>query len=99
MFILVKRISSVCLITCDIYYVLKLKWIVRFKMSCIVVDLKQWCPKKKKWKANILVRIHTLTLPASDEFCRLLMIFAISLDQVQSRQKVRPHLDPSCLTP
>ena len=33
----------------------------------------------------------------SDEFCRLLLIFANSLDLEQARQNVEPDLDPVCL--
>ena len=39
------------------------------------------------------------SLPASDNFCHLLITFANSLDPVQARQNVGPDLDPNCLTP
>ena len=39
------------------------------------------------------------SLPASDNFCHLLITFANSLDPDQARQNVRPDLDPNCLTP
>ena len=39
-----------------------------------------------------------LTLPASGIFCRLLMIFANSLDPDHARQNFGPDLDPNCLT-
>ena len=39
-----------------------------------------------------------LTLPASGEFCCLLITFANSLDPDQARQNVGPDLEPSCLT-
>ena len=35
--------------------------------------------------------------PASVDFCRLLMVFANSLDPGQARQNVGPDLDPSSL--
>ena len=38
------------------------------------------------------------SLPASGKFCRLLIIFANSLDPDQARQNVGPDLDPYCLT-
>ena len=34
------------------------------------------------------------SLPASDEFCRLLIIFASSLDLDQAQQYLGPDLDP-----
>ena len=39
------------------------------------------------------------SLPASGDFCHLLIAFANSLDPDQARQNVRPDLDPHCLTP
>ena len=39
------------------------------------------------------------SLPASGDFCRLLIIFANSLDPDQARRNVGPDLDPNCLTP
>ena len=39
------------------------------------------------------------TLPASGDFCRLLMTFSNSLDPDQARQNVGPDLDSKCLTP
>ena len=44
------------------------------------------------------VMIGTLTLPASDDFCRLLITFANGLDLDQVGCFVRPDLDPNCLT-
>ena len=38
------------------------------------------------------------SLPASGDFCHLLITFANSLDQDQARQNFRPDLDPNCLT-
>ena len=38
------------------------------------------------------------SFPASGDFCRLLIIFANSLDPDQARQNVGPDLDPNCLT-
>ena len=38
-------------------------------------------------------------LPASGDFCHLLITFAISLDPYQARQNVGPDLDPHCWTP
>ena len=38
------------------------------------------------------------SLLASGDFCRLLIIFANSLDPDQARQNVGPDLDPDCLT-
>ena len=40
-----------------------------------------------------------LTLPASGNFCHLLITFANSLDPDQAQQNVGPDLDPNCLTP
>ena len=37
-------------------------------------------------------------LPASGDFCRLLIIFANNLDPDQARQDVGPEVYPSCLT-
>ena len=45
----------------------------------------------------MLLKTH-LTLPASCEFCRLLMIFANSLDPDQARHSVGPELVLSFLT-
>ena len=44
------------------------------------------------------LKIHNKVnyLPASGKVCRLLMIFANSLDPDQARQNVGPDLDPSC---
>ena len=39
------------------------------------------------------------SLPASGDFCCLLITFANSLDPDQARQIVGPDLDPNCLTP
>ena len=39
------------------------------------------------------------SLPASADFCHLLITFANSLDLDQARQNVGPDLDPNCLTP
>ena len=39
------------------------------------------------------------SLPASGNFCHLLITFANSLDPDQARQNVGPDLDPNCLTP
>ena len=41
---------------------------------------------------------HSNSLPASGDFCRLLLIFANSFDPDQDRQDVGPDLDPNCLT-
>ena len=38
------------------------------------------------------------SLPASVNFCHLLIIFANSLDQDQDRQDVGPDLEPNCVT-
>ena len=40
-----------------------------------------------------------LTLPASGNFCNLLIAFANSLDLDLARQNVGPDLDQNCLTP
>ena len=37
-------------------------------------------------------------LPASGDFCHLLITFANSLDPHQDRQNVGPDLDPNCST-
>ena len=39
------------------------------------------------------------SLPASSDFCHLLITSANSLDPDQARQNGRPDLDPNCLTP
>ena len=39
------------------------------------------------------------SLPASGNFCNLLITFADSLDPDQAQQNVGPDLDPNCLTP
>ena len=39
------------------------------------------------------------SLPASGNFCNLLITFANSLDPDQTEQNVGPDLDPNCLTP
>ena len=39
------------------------------------------------------------SLPASGDFCHLLITFANSLDPDQAQQNVGPDLDPNCLTP
>ena len=39
------------------------------------------------------------SLPASGNFCHLLITFANSLDPDQARQNVEPDLDPNCLDP
>ena len=37
------------------------------------------------------------SFPASGDYCCLLITFAKSLDPDQTRQNVRPDLDPNCL--
>ena len=51
--------------------------------------------------AKVLARSCSLfiSLPASGDFCHLLITFANSLDPDQARQNVGPDLDPNCLTP
>ena len=39
------------------------------------------------------------SLPASSDFCRLLLSFANSLDPDQARPNVGPDQDPNCSTP
>ena len=39
------------------------------------------------------------SLPASYDFCCMLINFVNSLDRDQARQNVGPDLDPNCLTP
>ena len=39
------------------------------------------------------------SLPASGNFCHLLITYAKSLDPDQARHNAGPHLNPSCLTP
>ena len=39
------------------------------------------------------------SLPASSDFCHLLITLANSLDPDQARQNAWPDLDPNCLTP
>ena len=39
------------------------------------------------------------SLPASSDFCHLLITFANSLDANQARHNVGPDLDPNCKTP
>ena len=38
------------------------------------------------------------SLLASGDFCRLLIIFANSLDPDQDKQNIGPYVDPNCLT-
>ena len=45
-----------------------------------------------------MVNCVSNSLPASGEFCHLLLIFANSLDPGQAQQNVGPDLDPNCLT-
>ena len=51
------------------------------------------CLNDKLTKQNILID----SVPASGEFCHLLMIFANILDPDQAGQNVGPDLDPNCL--
>ena len=39
------------------------------------------------------------SLPASGNFCNLLITFVNSLDPDQAQQNTGPDLDPNCLTP
>ena len=52
---------------------------------------------RKKYQARSCSVLNSL--PASDNFCHLLITFANSLDPDQARQNVGPDLDPNCLTP
>ena len=40
-----------------------------------------------------------ISLPATGNFCHLLICFENSLDPVQARQNVGPDLDANCLSP
>ena len=42
--------------------------------------------------------MYIIPLPASGDFCGLLITFANSLGLDQVRHNVRPNLDPNCLT-
>ena len=53
----------------------------------------------KSTLAKVLASSVFNSLPASGDFCHLLIIFANSLDPDQARQNVGPDLDPNCLTP
>ena len=39
------------------------------------------------------------SLPASGNFCNLLITFVNSLDSDQAQQNIGPDQDPNCLTP
>ena len=52
---------------------------------------------RKKYQARSLSVFNSL--PASDNFCHLLITFANSMDPDQARQNVGPDLDQNCLTP
>ena len=49
-------------------------------------------------RSNIVYRSTVLSLPASDIFCRLLIIFANSLYPDLARRYVGPGLGTNCLT-
>ena len=55
------------------------------------IDFSQGCSQK--------VVSRSCSLPASGDYCHLLITFANSLDPDQARQNVGPDLDPNCLTP
>ena len=42
--------------------------------------------------------ISLSSVPASGDFCHLLITIENSLDPDQARQNVRPDLDPNCFT-
>ena len=47
----------------------------------------------------VLMSLAVSRLPASRDFCRLLIIFSNNLDPDQDRHSVGPDLDPNCWTP
>ena len=67
------------------------------------MDIKHFAPPKnmlflRNWTKPIDVSNVVNSLPACNNFCRLLITFANNLDPDQARQHVRPDLDPNCLT-
>ena len=52
------------------------------------------------FKTSVTLRKKVLWNPflASGDLCRLLVVFANSLDPDQDQQNVSPDLDPNCLT-
>ena len=59
-------------------------------MSCLM--------EKVKTQIVLWMYHNSNSLPVSGDFCRLLIIFANSLDPGQAHKNVGPDLDPNCLT-
>ena len=55
------------------------------------------CEAKTKLYAYIAFVEINSSFPASDDFCRLLITIANSLDPDQAQQNIGPYLDPYCL--
>ena len=51
-----------------------------------------------EYNLPMILRGRVNSVPASGEFCRLLISFANSLDLDLARHYVGPDLDPKCLT-
>ena len=87
------------------------KYIFRIKFKIPILDLmllpKNSVPFEGLYSSSNEQQQHGLSriqskifnsLPASGEFCRLLITFPSSLDPDQDRQNVGPDLDPNYLT-
>ena len=56
------------------------------------------CHSSGRGAPELFLMAHFNYLPARHHFCRLLLIFATSIDPDQARRNIRPDLDPNCLT-
>ena len=73
-----------------------------FVVANTLANLKRLSKMKLTFARNYVVsRSFSVfnSLPASSDFCHLLITFAKSLEPDQARQNVGPDLDPNCLTP
>ena len=72
-----------------------------FVVANTLAKWKKLEPNEFDFSQKVVSRSFSVfnSLPASGNFCHLLITFANSFDPDQTRQNVGPDLDPNCLTP
>ena len=85
------------------YFYLKpnVLWLMRQWKStiyCIYHNYPSYLDRQTYANIQSLSKLSVNSFPIGVDFCRLLIIFANSLDPDQARQNVGPDLDPNCLT-
>ena len=64
-----------------------------FILSCQTKRIQNQCHSSTILEINKIIKMLLFTLPASDNFCHLLISFTNSLDPDQDRQNVGPDLE------